>query len=104
MARAADFGLMIWDGKSAGTILNVLRLVRSGKKAVLINVPEKSTITFKAAKDWDAFLSRCSSELAERSQGTATLGGVGAVHATAIRPPRRAADRTIASGCVRRQD
>ncbi|MGO9773328.1 MAG: addiction module antidote protein [Roseiarcus sp.] len=63
MARAAEFGLMIWDGKSAGTILNVLRLVRAGKKAVLINVPEKSTITFKAAKDWDAFLSRCSSEL-----------------------------------------
>jgi probable addiction module antidote protein len=63
MARAADFGLMIWDGKSAGTILNVLRLVRAGKKAVLINVPEKSATTFKAAKDWEAFLSRCSFEL-----------------------------------------
>jgi hypothetical protein len=26
-AREADFGLMIWDGKSAGTILNILRLL-----------------------------------------------------------------------------
>ena len=26
MAREADFGLMIWDGKSPGTVLNVLRL------------------------------------------------------------------------------
>ena len=63
VARAADFGLMIWDGKSAGTILNVLRLVRAGKKAVLINVPENSATTFKVAKDWEAFLSRCSFEL-----------------------------------------
>ena len=63
MARTADFGLMIWDGKSPGTILNVLRLVREGKKAVLINVPEKSAMTFKAASDWEVFLSRCSLEL-----------------------------------------
>lgn len=63
MARDADFGLMIWDGKSAGTVLNVLRLVRAGKKAVLINAPEKTAITFKGADDWDAFLSQCSIEL-----------------------------------------
>jgi probable addiction module antidote protein len=62
MARGADFGLMIWDGKSVGTVLNVLRLVRAGKKAVLINVPEKEAITFKNASDWDTFLSRCSFE------------------------------------------
>jgi adenine-specific DNA-methyltransferase len=63
MARAADFGLMVWDGKSAGTVLNVLRLVRAGKKAVLINVPKKAATTFKATEDWDAFLSGCSLEL-----------------------------------------
>jgi probable addiction module antidote protein len=63
MARTADFGLMIWDGKSAGTILNVLRLVRAGKKAVLINASEKSATTFKTAKDWEVFLSRSSFEL-----------------------------------------
>ena len=42
MAREADYGLMIWDGKSAGTILNILRLLHAGRKAVLINSPEKS--------------------------------------------------------------
>ncbi len=27
MAREADFGLMIWDGISLGTLLNILRLI-----------------------------------------------------------------------------
>ena len=72
MARTADFGLMIWDGKSPGTILNVLRLVREGKKAVLINVPEKSAMTFKAASDWEVFLSRCSLELRSNLKERAT--------------------------------
>ncbi|MBK8909416.1 MAG: putative addiction module antidote protein [Rhodospirillales bacterium] len=63
MAREADFGLMIWDGKSPGTLLNVLRLVRSGKIAVLFSVPDKGAINFKNEADWEAFLGRCSGEL-----------------------------------------
>lgn len=63
MAREADFGLMIWDGKSAGTLLNVLRLLRADKKAVLFNVPDKRVTTFKSSSDWDNFLSECSDEL-----------------------------------------
>jgi adenine-specific DNA-methyltransferase len=56
MAREADFGLMFWDGKSAGTILNVLRLIGAGKKVVLLNVPAKSATSFKTANDWERFL------------------------------------------------
>lgn len=62
MAQEADFGLMIWDGKSPGTVLNVLRLVRAGKIAVLFSVPEKRAINIKTQSDWDTFLSQCSSE------------------------------------------
>lgn len=40
MAREADFGLMIWDGKSPGTVLNVLRLLQAGKISVLFNVSD----------------------------------------------------------------
>jgi len=72
MAREADFGLMIWDGKSPGTILNVLRLIRAGKKAVLFNVPEKKSHTIKTTDDWDAFLSRCSAELLNDLRDRAT--------------------------------
>lgn len=63
MAREADFGLMIWDSKSAGTILNVLRLIRAGKIAVLINVPEKSSTNIKTEANWEEFLSHCSPSL-----------------------------------------
>ncbi len=63
MAREADFGLMIWDGKSPGTVLNVLRLVQAGKISVLLNVPDKSAINIKSAEHWRAFLSDCSPAL-----------------------------------------
>ncbi|HUZ68032.1 MAG TPA: addiction module antidote protein [Beijerinckiaceae bacterium] len=72
MAREADFGLMIWDGKSAGTVLNVLRLIRAGKIAVLINVPEKSSLNIKSIEQWEAFLTTCSSELKSDLRARAT--------------------------------
>ncbi len=59
MARTADFGLMIWDGKSPGTVLNVLRLIQAGKKAVLLKAKEKEATTFKAVADLKAFLIHC---------------------------------------------
>lgn len=35
MAHAADFGLMIWDTKSTGTLSNVIELIGRGKKSVV---------------------------------------------------------------------
>lgn len=72
MAREADFGLMIWDGESAGTALNILRLVRAGKKAVLLNVAEGQAINFKALDDWKVFVSFCSFELVKELSERAT--------------------------------
>jgi hypothetical protein len=72
MAHEADFGMMIWDGKSAGTVLNILRLVRSGKKAVLFSVPEKRAINIKTWADWELFLERCSDELLRDLRDRAT--------------------------------
>ena len=63
MARHAEFGLMIWDGKSPGTVLNILRLVQASRKAVLVSVADKSEIEFRSKEDWDTFLSRCSLKL-----------------------------------------
>ncbi len=63
MARKADFGMMIWDGKSPGTILNVLRLIQAGKICVLFNVPEKKTLNLKSLIHWREFFSQCSASL-----------------------------------------
>jgi adenine-specific DNA-methyltransferase len=72
MAQAADFGLMIWDGKSPGTVLNVLRLIKAGKKVVLFSAPEAKTTTFKAVSDWDAFLAHCDAGLKTDLKARAT--------------------------------
>jgi probable addiction module antidote protein len=72
MAREAEFGLMIWDGKSAGTILNILRLIRAGRKAVLINVPEKAVTYFKIQDDWERFISKCAASFRDDLRKRAT--------------------------------
>ncbi|WP_247351239.1 hypothetical protein [Ralstonia pseudosolanacearum] len=45
MARVADYGLMIWDAKSTGTLSNVLELLKQRKKSVVFVNKEKSFVT-----------------------------------------------------------
>ena len=59
MAREADFGLMIWDGKSPGTVLNVLRLVQAGKISVLFNVPGNAAVNVKTVEQYRDFIRQC---------------------------------------------
>ena len=72
MACQADFGLMIWDGKSVGTSLNVLRLVLAGKIAVLMELRGNQTINFRSPAQWQAFLSRCGQKLRDEMSQRAT--------------------------------
>lgn len=59
MAHEADFGLMIWDGKSPGTVLNVLRLVQASKISVLFNVPDKAAVNVKTVEQYREFILHC---------------------------------------------
>jgi hypothetical protein len=72
MAEAADYALMVWDGKSAGTILNILRLVRVSKIAVLYDIPNQEFITFRRTADWDGFLLKLSDGLVAKLRERAT--------------------------------
>ncbi len=71
MAAKADFGLMIWDGKSSGTLLNILRLARAGKISVLYNAPEKKSFNI-APSSWDSFLALCGDDLRKDLEARAT--------------------------------
>lgn len=42
MADAAEYGLMLWDGKSKGTVNNVVNLARAGK-LVVVYVGQRSS-------------------------------------------------------------
>ena len=66
MAQTADAALMLWDGESTGTIVNVARLVARGKPAVVYVAPLKSFQTIKTSSDLDQLLSVCSAEARHR--------------------------------------
>jgi probable addiction module antidote protein len=72
MAQEADFGLMIWDGESPGTVLNILRLIRAGKIAVMFDAPKSRFITFKTASDWNAFIAELPTGLVADLKARAT--------------------------------
>lgn len=73
MAREADFGLMIWDGKSPGTVLNVMRLALAGKISVLVNVAERKVTNIKSLDAWNSFISNCGKELQKDVKERATI-------------------------------
>jgi hypothetical protein len=41
MSEVADFGLVVWDGRSSGSVQNMLWLIQNGKKLVLYFFPER---------------------------------------------------------------
>ena len=55
MADEGSIGFMLWDGKSRGTLSNVLRLIEQGKKVVVYLAPTKQFTTLRDMRDWDAF-------------------------------------------------
>src|SRR3984957_2074083 len=63
MAQEASFGLMIWDGESAGTLMNVLRLIKQNKKAIILEVPKRTSHELKSESEWKDFFSACSEEV-----------------------------------------
>lgn len=58
MADAAEYGLMLWDGKSKGTINNVLNLSRDNKIVVVYVAPVKSFQTVRTAEDLKDLLTK----------------------------------------------
>lgn len=45
MSKVADYGLMMWDAKSTGTLSNVIELLKRGKKSVVFVNKAKSFST-----------------------------------------------------------
>lgn len=45
LTKESDYGFMIWDGKSKGTLNNVLNLLKEDKKTLVYYSPEKKYYT-----------------------------------------------------------
>lgn len=59
MAKDASCGFMLWDGRSKGTINNLLNLIRFGRVSVLYMNGEADFATIRTANDLRAVLAKC---------------------------------------------
>lgn len=72
MAADADYGLMLWDAASAGTLSNVIELIKGGKKCVVFVNKNKSFLNVKEPNDLNNLVSVMSS--GARNQAERKIG------------------------------
>lgn len=61
----ADYGFMIWDGESKGTLNNVLNLIQQGKSALVYRSPSREFIQIRSTDDVVSLVASCSSDVVE---------------------------------------
>jgi hypothetical protein len=59
MAVEADYGFMLWDGVSTGTLNNILNLLERGKKVVVYFNPARECLTLRQIADVIPLLEHC---------------------------------------------
>ena len=59
MAKDADYGLMIWNGISKGTLNNTINLLEMGKETVLYYSLEERLYVIKSLDGMKEFINRC---------------------------------------------
>ncbi|MHA1546040.1 MAG: hypothetical protein ACTSUY_06410 [Alphaproteobacteria bacterium] len=59
MAAKADFGFVLWDGKSAGSINNVFELLKREKAVVVYLSPRKEFTNVSKPQDIENLLENC---------------------------------------------
>ena len=47
MVQEAEYGLMLWDGKSRGTLMNAVGLIRRGRPLVLYVASTRFFLTLR---------------------------------------------------------
>lgn len=56
MAKDADCGFMLWDGKSKGTLANIVNLLNLGKKTLLYLSPKKQFFKLSSFEELEEIL------------------------------------------------
>ena len=65
MAEDSNYGFMLWDGKSAGTISNVIELLKLNKSVLVYFAPEKKFYTISKLDNINELLEKCEPDLIE---------------------------------------
>lgn len=59
MAEEAQYGLMLWDGKSRGTLRSIIDLVDKSKPVVVYLAPDKSFYNLRNGEELASMLAQC---------------------------------------------
>jgi len=59
MAKAADYGFMIWDAQSNGTLNNIVNLLQENKKTLLYFSPNRNFFTLTTIDNLKGLLAKC---------------------------------------------
>lgn len=59
MSKEAQCGVMLWDGKSKGTLQNMLNLIGAGKRTLVYFAPTKNFHVLTNDHDLQGLLARC---------------------------------------------
>jgi hypothetical protein len=62
MASEADFGFVLWDGRSSGSVANMMELLNRRKPVVVHFSPEMRFLNLKSIDDLRELLTRCNAE------------------------------------------
>ncbi|UZT07754.1 MULTISPECIES: hypothetical protein [Clostridium] len=65
MAKSADYGLMIWNGKSRGTLNNMVNLCMMEKEVLVYFIPHKKFYKMKSIADVKWIVDKCDLEVKE---------------------------------------
>jgi hypothetical protein len=72
MADEATYGLMIWDGESIGTLMNVVRLLGRKKAAAVFVSTTKEFVDLYNSDEFRYFLFDCAPEIQSQLESRAT--------------------------------
>ena len=66
MSEEADYGFMLWEGQSKGTLNNILNLYDRGKNVLVYFYPENCFYTVKDEQDLEKLLGKCENGLLKK--------------------------------------
>jgi hypothetical protein len=66
MSEEADYGFMVWDGESKGTLNNIMNLLDQAKLVLVYFSPQRKFFTLRSHRDLADLLSMCGREAIRR--------------------------------------
>jgi len=70
MSNHADYGFMLWDGRSKGTLNNIINLLQCSKYVLVYFSPSKEFLTLKKPSDLENLLQKCDPTTVQRFNHT----------------------------------